>query len=34
LYDRFQILVGGTVIPALSNPKDVFIAAAGALLTG
>ena len=34
LYDRFNVPVGGTVILVLSNPKDVFLAEAGALLTG
>lgn len=34
LYDRFGVPVGGTVILILSNPKDVFLAEAGALLTG
>ena len=34
LYDRFKVPIGGTVILVLSNPKDVFLAEAGALLTG
>jgi len=34
LYDKYKVPVGGTVILVLSNPKDVFIAEAAALLTG
>lgn len=34
LYDRYEVPIGGTVILVLSNPKDVFLAVAGALLTG
>jgi fatty-acyl-CoA synthase len=34
LYDHFSIPVGGTVVLILSNPKEVFLAVAGALLTG
>jgi len=34
LYDRFKVPIGGTVILVLSNPKDVFLAVSGALLTG
>ncbi len=34
LFDRHNVPVGGTVIFVLSNPRDVFFAEAGALLTG
>ncbi len=34
LHDRFHVPVGGTVILVLSNPRDVFLAEAAALLTG
>lgn len=34
LYDRFRVARGAKVILILSNPRDVFFAFAGALLTG
>ncbi len=34
LYDQFKVPVGATVILILTNPRDVFFAFAGALLTG